>query len=121
MSTTKTEYIAATEPSKEVLWMKNFLLELGLQQDRCTLYCDNQSAIHLVRNPIFHSRSKHIDVRYHWIHDALDQKRFQLEKIHNDDNGSDMVTRTLSTKKFNFCRQQAGMAMVPTIREGENC
>ena len=72
LSTTEAEYIAITEASKELLWMKKFLQELGLQQERHLLYCDSQSAFHLNKNPTFHSRSKHIDVIYHWIRDVLD-------------------------------------------------
>ncbi|CAL9000335.1 unnamed protein product, partial [Prunus brigantina] len=89
LSTTEAEFIAATEACKEMLWMKRFLQELGQEQHKYTLHCDSQSAIHLSKNPSFHSRSKHIDVRYHWIHDVLESKQLQLEKIHTDDNSSD--------------------------------
>ncbi|CAN1237861.1 Retrovirus-related Pol polyprotein from transposon TNT 1-94, partial [Linum grandiflorum] len=67
LSTTEAECITVTEACKEVLWLKKFLQELGIKQERYVLYCDSQSAIHLCKNPTFHSRSKHIDVRYHWI------------------------------------------------------
>lgn len=67
LSSTEAEYIAATEACKEILWLQKFLQELGMKQDRYNLYCDSQSAIHLCKNVTFHSRSKHIDVRYHWI------------------------------------------------------
>jgi len=60
LSTTEAEYIAITEAAKELLWMKKFLQELGLQQERYFFYCDSQSAIHLSKNSTFHSRSKHI-------------------------------------------------------------
>ena len=92
LSTIEAEYIAIIEASKELLWMKKFLQELGLQQERYLLYCDSQSAIHLNKNPTFHSKSKYIDLRYHWICDALEMKLFYLEKIHTDENGSDMMT-----------------------------
>lgn len=62
LSTTKAEFIVATEACKEMLCMKIFLHELGQQQQKYTLHCDSQSAIHLSKNPSFHSRSKHIDV-----------------------------------------------------------
>ncbi|CAL9013346.1 unnamed protein product, partial [Prunus brigantina] len=68
LSTTEAEFIAATEACKackEMLWMKRFLQELGQEQHKYILHCDSQSAIHLSKNPSFHSRSKHIDVRYH--------------------------------------------------------
>lgn len=67
LSTTEAEYIAATEACKEMLWIQRFLGELGIKQDKYVLYCDSQSAIHLAKNPAFHSRTKHIDLRYHWI------------------------------------------------------
>ena len=89
--------------------MKKFLQELGLQQERYLLYYYSQSAIHLSNNPTFHYRFKHIDVRYHWIHDALEMKLFCLEKIHIDENGSDMMTKPIPTEKLQFCRKQAGM------------
>jgi hypothetical protein len=68
------------------------------------LYYDNQSAIHLSKNSTFHSRSKHIDVKCHWIHDALEDKLLQIEKIYTDDNGSNMMTKLLSTQKLEICK-----------------
>ena len=112
LSTIKAKYIAITETSKELLWMNKFLQELGLQQERCLLYCDSQSVIHLSKNPTFHSRFKHIDVRYHWICDALEMKLFCLEKIHIDENGSDMMTKPIPTEKLQFCRKQAGLVII---------
>jgi transposase InsO family protein len=114
LSTTEAEYIAITEAAKELLWMKKFLQELGLQQERYVLYCDSQSAIHLSKNSTFHSRSKHIDVRYHWIRDALDEKLIHIEKIHTDDNGSDMMTKSLPMQKLEICRIAAGLVEPPT-------
>ena len=62
--------------------MKKFLNELGHDQDDYVVNCDNQSVIHLAKNPMFHSHSKHIDIRYHWIREVLDEKKLKLEKIH---------------------------------------
>jgi hypothetical protein len=73
------------------------------------LFCDNQSTIHIAKNSSFHSRSKHIDVRYHWIRDTLNDKLLALEKIHTDDNGSDMLTKALAREKLEICRSIAGM------------
>ena len=70
LSTTKVEYIAAIEVGKEIAWIKAFFKELGLQQDEYVIYCDSQSAIDLRKNATYHSRTKHIEVRYHWIRDA---------------------------------------------------
>lgn len=109
LSTTEAEFIAATEASKELLWLKRFVGELGFDQDKYVLFCDNQSAIHLSKNSSFHSRSKHIDVRYHWIREVLSSKQMQLEKIHTDDNGADMLTKVVTREKLEVCRQMAGM------------
>ena len=110
LSTTEAEYIAATEACKNILWLKRFLLELGHAQQEFVLHCDNQSAIHLSKNLSFHSRSKHIDVRYHWIRDVLEAKEILLKKIHTDKNSSDMMTKSLLKEKFYFCRSASGMA-----------
>ncbi|WVZ00881.1 hypothetical protein V8G54_026950 [Vigna mungo] len=109
LSTAEAEYVAVTEASKEMLWMKNFLSELGHDQDDYVVNCDNQSTIHLTKNPMFHSRSKHIDVRYNWIREALDEKKLKIEKIHTDLNWSDMMTKSIPTKKVENCCQGAGI------------
>ena len=67
LSTTEAEYIVVMEACKEILWLKRFLYELGLVQGKYNLYCDSQSVIPLSKNSSFHSKSKHIDMRYHWI------------------------------------------------------
>ena len=84
--------------------MRKFLEELGLQQDKYVVYSDIQNALHLSKNLTFHSRSKHIDVRYHWIHDVLESKQLHLEKIHTSENGSNMLTKCLPKKKLEACR-----------------
>ena len=116
LSTTEAEYIAATEACKEVLWMKKFLHELGQKQEKFTLFCDSQSAIHLSKNSAFHSRSKHIDVRYHWIRDVLEAKELNLEKIHTSENGADMFTKSLPKDKFEDCRERAGLLEPAKLR-----
>ena len=88
--------------------MKRFLGDLGCAQERYVLYCDSQSAIHLSKNSTFHGRSKNIDVRYHLIRDVLDSKLLELEKIHTNDNGSDMMTKALLRGKFEDCCMVAG-------------
>lgn len=115
LSSTEAKYIAITETSKEFLRMKKFLEELGIEQEKYLVYSDSQSAIHLSKNSTFHSRFKHIDVRYHWIRDALDMKLFHIDKIHTDDNGSDMMTKPLSVEKLETCRQKAGLVEFPTL------
>ena len=109
LSTTEAEYMAATEACKELLWLKRFMQELGFMQQRYVVLCDNQSAIHLAKNSMFHKRTKHIDVRYHWIRDAIEDKLFELDKVHTDDNCSDMLTKALAREKLKICCSLAGV------------
>ena len=73
LSSIEAEYIVATKTCKEMLWMQRFLGDLGIKQEKYVLYCDSQSAIHLAKNLAFHSKSKHIDLRYHWIRQVLEE------------------------------------------------
>jgi hypothetical protein len=65
--TTKAKYVAVTEASKEMIWLQRFMEELGKKQENNRLYCDIQSSIHLAKNSTLHSKSKHIQLRYHFI------------------------------------------------------
>ena len=114
LSTTNVEYIAMTEACKKALWMEKFLQELGLQQEKYIIHCDNQSAIHLSKNSTFHSRSKHIDVKYHWICGVLELKDLHLEKVHTSKNGLDMFTKSLPKEKLEVGKRRMGL-LVPTI------
>ena len=73
LSTTEAKYIAVNEVGKEMLWLKQFLQELGLKQDGYVVNCDSQSAINLRKNSMYHSPSKHIEVRYNWLRLVIEQ------------------------------------------------
>ena len=109
LSTTKAEYIVANEAGKEMLWLKRLLQELGLKQDGYVVNCDGQSAIDLSKNSVYHSRLKHIEVRYHWLRLVVEQQSFELEKIHIDENPADMLTKVMSREKLKLCVRLAGM------------
>jgi hypothetical protein len=67
LSTIEAEYVVATEASKEMIWLQRFMEELGKKQENSRLYYDSQSAIHLAKNSAFHSKTKNIQLRYHFI------------------------------------------------------
>ena len=113
--------MAAVEAEKELIWMKNFLNELGMNQERFLLHCDNQSVIHLAKNDAYHSRTKHTRRRYHWLWEKVDDREFALVKIHTDDNGSDMLTKTLPMDKLRVCRQRTGLTDFPYRSEEGVC
>ena len=109
LSTTEAEYIAATEAAKEMVWMKRFVQELGLMQDEYVVFCDSQSAMDLSKNTLYHSRTKHIDVRYHWLRDVIGKELMKLKKIHTDFNPSDMMTKVVTREKLKLCAGSASM------------
>ena len=110
LSTTEAEYIAATEAGKEMIWLKRFLQELGLNQMEYIVYCDSQSAIDLSKNSMYHARTKHIDVRYHWIREKVENESFHVKKIHTSENPVDMLTKMIPKDKFELCKELVGMS-----------
>ena len=67
LSSTVAEYMALTEDVKEVIWLKGMLQEFGMKQDIMEVFCDNQKAIHLSKNKMFHEKTKHIDIKVHFV------------------------------------------------------
>ncbi|KAH9770162.1 hypothetical protein KPL71_012287 [Citrus sinensis] len=70
LSTTEAEYMVATQACKEAIWIQRLLEELGHKQQKIPVFCDNQSALHIARNPAFHFRTKHIGVQYHFVREV---------------------------------------------------
>ncbi|KAI5073287.1 hypothetical protein GOP47_0011300 [Adiantum capillus-veneris] len=73
------------------------------------LYCDSQSAIQLARNPVYHSETKHVDVKYHFIREMLEDKQIQLVKVHTTENPADLLTKGLPSESFEHFRKQLGV------------
>jgi hypothetical protein len=109
LSTTEAEYVAVTEAAKEMIWLKAFLGELGLKQENSVLFSDSQSAIHLAKNPVFHARTKHIDLRYHFIRSLLEEGELLLEKILGSQNPADMLTKSVTIEKLKLCSTSVGL------------
>eukprot|EP00253_Pinus_taeda_P028155 PITA_28155 len=109
LSTTEAEYVAATEASKEMIWLQRFMGELGKEHYISTLYSDNQSAIHLARNSSFHSRTKHIQLKYHFIRSVLEGGELKLEKIHTSQNPADMLTKVVTRERLRICSVSIGL------------
>lgn len=105
ISTTKAEYVTATQAYKEIAWLKGLLKELDMVQNHCRLFSDNHNAIHIAKNSIFHSRTKHIDNSYQvpfahslWIDTSL-WKRFTQETILQ----IYMPTKMITIEKLKLC------------------
>ncbi|GJX64372.1 copia LTR rider [Tanacetum coccineum] len=95
LSTIKAEYMVLTEAVKESIWLKGLLIELGVNLRSVVVNCDNQSAIHLSRNAIFHERTKHINVRYHFIREIVESKEIEVGKIGTKNNAADAFTNVV--------------------------
>ena len=96
LSTTEAKYIALTKADKETLWMKRILQELGLKQDEYMVNCDSQSVLELSKNAIYHCRTQHIDVRYHWIRDVVNEQEICLKKIPIDKSPTDKLSKAVT-------------------------
>lgn len=103
LSTTKIGYIAVTEAIKEAIWVKRMLEDLGVGQKHIMVYCGSQSAICLTKNQVFHSRTKHIDIWYHFVQKILEEGEILLQKIQTKENPADMMTKVMKVVKFKHC------------------
>ena len=79
------------------------LHELHIYEDIATVYSDSQSAIHLCKNPVFHDRTKHVEVKYHFIREKVSQGLIKIEKISIEENLEDVGTKILTLGKFKHC------------------
>ncbi|GJU41198.1 putative ribonuclease H-like domain-containing protein [Tanacetum coccineum] len=101
-STTEAEYVAATNCCGQVLWIQNQMLDYGFNFMNTKIYIDNESTICIVKNLVFHSKTKHIAIRHHFKRDAYEKKLIQVLKIHTDDNVVDLLTKAFDVSRFQF-------------------
>ncbi|KAJ4721084.1 Retrovirus-related Pol polyprotein from transposon TNT 1-94 [Melia azedarach] len=99
-SMTEAEYMALTEAAKKGIWLKGLVNDLGLHHDQAIVYCDSLSAICLAKDQVHHERTKHIDVRYHFLRS---EKRIKVNKVGTVDNPADMFTKLVLHSKFQHC------------------
>jgi len=100
LSSTEAEYVALSEAGRELCWLRSLYHELGITQKSPTiLRGDNNGSIAMVKNPQFHQRSKHIDIRYHWIRDEIIKKTIDLESCRDPDQAADILTKALPKPK----------------------
>nr|GEW52822.1 retrovirus-related Pol polyprotein from transposon TNT 1-94 [Tanacetum cinerariifolium] len=109
LSTTEAVYMTLTEVVKESIWFKGLLIKLGVNLRSVVVNCDNQSAIHLLRNAMFHERTKHINVRYHFIREIVKSKEIKVAKIGTKDNAAGAFTKVVPCLKFKYCMEILGV------------
>lgn len=105
LSTTDAEYMAACQTVKEIMWLKRLIKELNNSEPaRTTLFVDNQSALDLIKNPVHHKRTKHIDIRFHYIRERYQDNEFILQFLKSTDQTADILTKPLSRQLFQYHR-----------------
>ncbi|KAJ9538414.1 hypothetical protein OSB04_031147 [Centaurea solstitialis] len=103
-STTEAEYIAASQCCSQVLWIQNQMQDYGLSFLQTPIYIDNNSAISIVNNPVKHSKTKHIEIKYHFIRDCNEKKLIQVLKVHTDDQYADLFTKAFDVGRVLFAK-----------------
>ncbi|GKB50360.1 hypothetical protein Tco_0901113, partial [Tanacetum coccineum] len=99
-TTGEAEYVAAANCCRQVLWIQNQMLDYGFNFMNIKIYIDNESTICIVKNLVFHSKTKHIEIRHHFIRDAYKKKLIQVLKIHTDDNVADLLTKAFDVSRL---------------------
>ncbi|GKD02698.1 putative ribonuclease H-like domain-containing protein [Tanacetum coccineum] len=108
-STTGAEYIAASNCCGQVLWIQNQLLDYGYNFMQTNIHIDSESTIYIVKNPVFHSKTKHIEIRHHFIRDSNEKKLIQMIKIHTDHNVTDLLIKAFDVSRFQYLIASIGM------------
>ena len=109
-STTEAEYMAIAEACREATWLRGLYAELCGDISCTTIFCDSQSAICLTKDSMFHERTKHIDVKYHYTREVIAEGNVKVCKISTHDNAADMMTKPVSAAKFELCSDLVGIS-----------
>nr|GEU43262.1 hypothetical protein [Tanacetum cinerariifolium] len=101
-STTEAEYVAASNCCGQVLWIENYLLDYGYNFMNVEIFIFNESTICIVKNPVFHSKPKHIEIQHHFIRDSNVKKLIQMIMIYTDYNVADLLTKAFDVGRFQY-------------------
>nr|GFA20445.1 ribonuclease H-like domain, reverse transcriptase, RNA-dependent DNA polymerase [Tanacetum cinerariifolium] len=110
LSSCESEFIAATAAATQALWLKRLLRKLtNSKEDKVTIRVDNKFAIQLMKNPVFHGRSKHIDTKYYFIRECVEREDIQVEFVSGEYQRADILTKALPKIRFLTMRQPIGL------------
>ncbi|MCO5548619.1 hypothetical protein L7F22_002079 [Adiantum nelumboides] len=109
-SSCEAEYNVVFIATVECVWLRRLMAGLGVGQDTAnTIYSDSQSALAVARNPVFHARTKHIEVHYHYFKERLSAREISLACVPTQNNLTDLFTKALSCEKFEAFRKALGL------------
>ncbi|GKB99088.1 retrovirus-related pol polyprotein from transposon TNT 1-94 [Tanacetum coccineum] len=118
MSTAEAEYVSLSACCAQVIWMRTQLLDYGFKYNRISMYCDSKSAIAISCNPVQHSKTKHIDIRYHFIKEHVERGTVEIYFVGTEYQLADLFTKALPKERFEYLVHRIGMrCMTPTQLE----
>ncbi|GJW43294.1 hypothetical protein Tco_0072093 [Tanacetum coccineum] len=118
ISTTEAEYVSAGKACQQALWMKQALIDYDVRLDDVPIMCNNKGAIDLSKNPVQHSRTKHIEIRHHFLRDNIQKGHISIEKVSSVDNIADILTKPLKRESCEMTLEDElryTKSYVPTI------
>jgi hypothetical protein len=119
-STAEAEYIALSVAVYEVVWLCKLLADLfGHVLDSTVIHCDNQSCVKLLENPMFHDKSKHIEIKYHYIQDMVHRKAVLVQYLPTNEQVADVLTKPLTRTKFKYFLDRPGVEENASLAERE--
>jgi hypothetical protein len=117
LSSTEAEYMSATHASKEALWLRRFVEELGWEQPCVEVLCDNQSALKLMKNPQYHSKTKHIAIQYHFLRELIEEGALKFSFVGTNLQCADFLTKGLSREKLEGFTRDVGLKESTLVKE----
>ncbi|XP_074369744.1 secreted RxLR effector protein 161-like [Apium graveolens] len=116
LSSCESEFMAATTAACQGIWLYNLLRKItDIKPGSVVLYIDNKSAIDLAKNPVFHERSKHIDIRYHFTRECVERGDIILRHVNTNEQCADVLTKALSRAKFEGMRELLGVKKLQLV------
>jgi hypothetical protein len=116
LSTIEAEYIAAAACRTQVHWMKQTFTDIQVEYDEpIPIYCDNTSAISISKNPVIHSKTNHIPIKYHFLREKVAEKNIRVEYVGTKEQVADIFTKPLPREAFEHLRQILGVISTPKM------
>ena len=119
LSTAEAEYIALSVKVREAVWIHKLLTNLFDHEIDPIIICDNHSCVKLSENPVFHDRSKHIEIKYHYIRDMVQRKAVHVQYLPTHEKIAYILTKPLARKKFEYFRERLGLMENTSLVERE--
>ena len=118
LSSCEAEYIAASTAACQGVWLRRLLADVAKKEvQKVSLKIDNQAAISLCKNPVHHERSKHIDTRFHYIRECVEEGMIEVQHVNTNDQLADILTKSLGKQKFIEMRKKVGVQDVKTCNQ----